>query len=193
MNCAVIPAVAAAIFSVAAWASPLDLKGLSPGMVLADAEKAIPSLLSACRWTISKREPQYCMYTPGLTALRGPSLDALSTLAGIKVAYWSLTARAGAIAQASAVMHNAGHQQLILAMREKYGVETRNEASKIQNRAGASFDQEETTWERDAQVLTVLKRSGTIDKMSVTLTSKEEREAEEKERLESARKSSKDL
>lgn len=184
-----LPALAVA----QAPAPPLELKGLYPGQALADAASHAPGLMLSCGWASDSKARQTCYYRPPSKYSKEPPVPALETVAGRATISWFLMARDGALASLTATIHSNHFDSIAAALREKFGQEESREASTIQNRAGASFDQVELEWRRGDRTLMLKKRAGKVDTGRIYLVSDQELRDSKAEREKGAKEAAKDL
>jgi hypothetical protein len=102
----------------------------------------------------------------------------LQQFGGVPVKYFSVIFGPNPTPQAVSVTVSTTHWRIVKdALIEKYGPPQSATDSTIQNRAGASFDQEVLLWTDGDKLLQASKRGRSVEDASVTLTSKVAAEA----------------
>lgn len=108
------------------------------------------------------------------------------TIAGVPVKLGIVYALDYKVNVISILFGSSDYLQIKLALVEKYGVGDVND-SEVTNRLGARFDNQTVTWTDSANVMTLSKRSGSVDKGSLIIRSKAAA-SELRERMESESK-----
>lgn len=172
-------------------ADPLSLKGIAPGMTLDQVEAAHPGFTKFCGDSAKAGNGSCLVFISRTT--RNPDVPSLATMGGAPVRSIDVKFIRGQVATVHVRMENVRFGSVLAGLNEKFGEPAKVENSSIQNRAGASFDQVEATWKGSSAELTLRKRAGSIDVMSMDLAGTEfaaDLEAQKKDR---AKASAKDL
>lgn len=161
-------------------------------MTIEQLDAAHPGIASRCsEW---KREPfgVHCDYSPG-RRYNPVTIATLDSIAGAPVDMWLITMRGGEVATIYVQVLNRHFERVIAALKERFGPPTKQEDGQVQNRMGATFDQKELTWRSEGGVLSVKKRGGKIDTMSLMLTSEAKLSESHEQKKERAKTDAGDL
>ena len=97
---------------------------------------------------------------------------ALQSFGSAAISYFAVMQVDNVVSEVSLKLSNSDWLVSKNALIEKFGAPHSSESSTIQNRAGASFDQEVLSWDDGDLMLTATKRSSSVDDMSVRLGSR---------------------
>lgn len=185
---------------VALWttgAHALDLKGLKPGMTLAEVRAIVPSLDQLCEG--QKPLPNgstLCPYFPlggQIGKLRGSNVPALNTFANHEIKNMGIFHDGERLVLVMVTLDGAAFDDLHEALAAKFGKPFASDKSTVQNRMGASFDQVQTLWTAGDTFLRIKKRASKLDEMLLTLGSQSGTEERAEKKKEHARSNAKDL
>ena len=161
--------------------APLELKGVRPAMTMKDVEALYPDFSKNCSNQSTATGVIICMHslpegryaTSSYGKEREEKYPELKSFAGQRIKYFAVSMRGELIESARVSLPNSAWLLVTTALREKFGPPAATETGTVQNRAGATFEQEELTW-RDADIyLTAKKRGSDIDTMAIELRSLE--------------------
>lgn len=137
----------------AAESPPIEFKGIRIGSKTAD----LPNNWR-CEYKKTKFSDTVC------TAFK-------ETIAGAQARLGIVYAFEYKVNVISIVFDSSDYQQIKLALIEKYGTGDVNDFE-VTNRMGASFDNQTVTWADSANLMTLTKRSGNVDRGGLTIKSK---------------------
>lgn len=182
--------------------APLELKSVKPGMQFSEVSILYPTFEEMCGKSKSIPESKVCMHSipariPGKIGayaqnqfLKFPALQAFGSA---PIRYFAVEHSNSIVTDVSVSLSNTHWQNTKTALIEKFGTAHLAETSTIQNRAGASFDQEVLTWDDGDLMLKATQRSTSIDDMSIQLGSKSAMSEARKKMQEDAKVQAKNL
>lgn len=171
-------AIAALIFAMLpalAAASGLELKGLTPGMTIAEVQEKFPGLRcadSTCRYRV--------MGPSDRAALRSlishhpeefPDIEPLNTLGGAKPKSWNLHFDESGLGSVNVLLDSSWSEGLAGALEERYGPPKKRDITKVKTKAGVEHDQVHLTWSDAENEIILTSPAADLNTMSVNLLS----------------------
>jgi hypothetical protein len=179
--------VSAILLCIVPWPiAAADIKGLTIGMDRAAVQSRLPEMFCMPSKEIPGRE--VCVNQRGKSAKLGD----LETYAGQAIDSFGVSFQGGKLRHISLRLSTSKFLPVSTALSEKYGSPA-IEKSTVQNRMGATFDQEEHTWKDGDDRLVARKRGSKLDLMEVTLSSESATRQDAEEAKARAKDASKDL
>lgn len=184
----ILSCIAALTFSSSASAQePLAFKGFQIGAEKTAVMAAFPPpQFPGC--------PGYCFWFPMKACrLAEPTCKNAMYYGSVLPSYIAVTFKEEKLVAAQVTFAAGDFEEVLASMRERFGTPREDEASTVQNRAGASFDNRQVTWARDGALLLLTKRAGNVDEAQMTLQGVEYLKQQSEERAQRIKEGAKGL
>ena len=174
-----IPAIAGALFAgsaiAAAQTPPLEVKGIPLGATAEQLQQAIP--LFKCRGATCIFDPIDAAIAQCGPVSSDPAVLGCYSSSGSEYAFgpahgakYTAYLKDGRIGEFRITFPTASADEVVIALKEKYGVPSGDRQFETQNRLGASFVDRTVTWHRSDGEIRVERRSVDVDTGLATFT-----------------------